>query len=114
MQNNRMKNIVVLKNLPSNIIDEAIVILKANKNSKRLQYVDNSSNMEYIESKTNSDYIIREAESVISNYILKIENNKKGKLKNFDLNKKFNRLKIYSICISIILLLIIIRNMIIK
>ena len=29
-----MKNIVVLKNLPSNLVEEAIVVLKANKRIK--------------------------------------------------------------------------------
>ena len=33
MQKNNVKNIVVLKNLPSNIVEEAIVILKSNKYS---------------------------------------------------------------------------------
>ena len=31
-----MKNIVLLKNLPSNIIEEAIVIVKNNKDARRL------------------------------------------------------------------------------
>ena len=31
-----LKNIIVLKNLPSNLIDEAIVVLKHNVNSKSI------------------------------------------------------------------------------
>ena len=31
MEENNLKNIVVLKNLPSNIVEEAIVVLKGNK-----------------------------------------------------------------------------------
>lgn len=35
METSNMKNIVVLKNLPSNIVEEAIVILKGNKKNKK-------------------------------------------------------------------------------
>ena len=34
MEKGQMKNIVVLKNLPSNLVDEAIVILKPNQGRK--------------------------------------------------------------------------------
>ena len=109
MQNSKMKNIVVLKNLPSNLIDEAIVILKANKNAKTLQYIENNSKKEYENRENSKEYAIREAESVISNYISKIENNKKIKNQNRGVNKKYNGLKRYSICVSIILFVCIIK-----
>ena len=112
MQKNNMKNIVVLKNLPSNIVDEAIVILKTNKNAKKLQYVENNTSVDFEETGNTSDYVIREAESVIANYISKIENSKKIKYKNRDINKKYNRLKKYSICISIVFLLSIVKILI--
>ena len=35
----QMKNMVVLKNLPSNIVEEAIVVLKPNKKVKNVQYI---------------------------------------------------------------------------
>ena len=34
MEANKMKNMIVLKNLPSNIVDEAFVILKPNSKIK--------------------------------------------------------------------------------
>ena len=37
----QMKNIIVLKDLPSNIVDEAIVILKNNSNVKKKETVEN-------------------------------------------------------------------------
>ena len=37
MSTENMKNMVVLKNLPSNIVDEAIVILKPNIKLKKLE-----------------------------------------------------------------------------
>lgn len=36
MEENNMKNIVVLKDLPSNLVDEAIVIFKQNVNVKNI------------------------------------------------------------------------------
>ncbi len=36
MEENNMKNIVVLKDLPSNLVDEAIVIFKENVNVKNI------------------------------------------------------------------------------
>ena len=35
METSNLKNMVVLKNLPSNIVDEAIIVLKANKKTKK-------------------------------------------------------------------------------
>ena len=37
METSNMKNIVVLKNLPSNLVEEAIVILKSSKKVKKLE-----------------------------------------------------------------------------
>ena len=34
MNSNQMKNIIVLKNLPSNLIDEAFIILKNKKRNE--------------------------------------------------------------------------------
>lgn len=99
-----MKNIVVLKNLPSNLVEEAIVILKTNKYAKRLEHIDkNNANNNCIKNKENKDYVVREAESVISNYITKIEKNKNEKAPIKNIEKKYKKLKLYSICASIIL-----------
>ena len=35
MDINNMKNVVVLKDLPSNIVDEAIILLKQNQKNKK-------------------------------------------------------------------------------
>ena len=35
MEESKLKNMVVLKNLPSNLIEEVIVILKSNKKVKK-------------------------------------------------------------------------------
>ena len=43
MPNNNLKNIVVLNNLPSNLIDEAIIILKSKKVARKLELIDNKT-----------------------------------------------------------------------
>ena len=42
MEASNLKNMVVLKNLPSNIVDEAIIILKNSKKIKKLEKVENN------------------------------------------------------------------------
>ena len=65
MEQEQMKNIVVLKNLPSNIIDEAFVILKSNTKIKSLERVDKNNHIQE-EQRKEDDYIVREAEMVIN------------------------------------------------
>ena len=110
MPNSNMKNIVVLKNLPSNLVDEAIVILKSNKNAKKLQYIERNNQIEYNNAKDNKDYVIKEAESVISSYISKIERNKKIRIFDNNIEKKYKKIKTYSIIVSIILILGLIKG----
>ena len=40
MENSNMKNMVILRDLPSNIVEEAIVILKSSKKVKKLEKID--------------------------------------------------------------------------
>lgn len=116
MDKDNMKNMVVLKNLPSNIIDEAIVILKPNVKLKSLDLAENNKNNK--DNKTNTDknksqlkenskkYIINEAKMVISNYLSKIENNKIKQIKvNKKMETKYKRLKAISIFLGIMFLL---------
>ena len=50
-----MRNIVVLKDLPSNIVEEAIIVLKENQKLKKVELVDaeNNKSREPINSKIN-------------------------------------------------------------
>lgn len=110
MDVNNMKNIVVLKQLPSNIIEEAIVILKSNKEVKNLEYIEQKANKEknkQIDNKNQKNYILKEAEVVISDYLEKIERQKERKYKNYNaLEKKYKRLKIVSIVSLVISMLL--------
>ena len=104
MNIDNMKNMVVLKDLPSNIVDEAIVILKPNIKLKSLDVSQNNIKNKKIKVENPKKYIINEAEMLISNYISKIENDKN---KNIKINKKIEdkckRLRMTSIILGIML-----------
>ena len=46
MESSNMKNMVILKNLPSNLVEEAIIILKSNKKAKKLEKIDKNNKIE--------------------------------------------------------------------
>ena len=103
MQANSVKNIVVLKSLPSNIVEEAIIILKSNKYAKKLQIIEKNNNKELEQAESNGkEYIIKEAEALLSGYISKIENNRCIERPNKSLKEKYKKLKKYSIIITIL------------
>lgn len=111
MDSEKMKNMIVLKNLPSNIVDEAIIILKNNKKVKAFKKAEIQNNGA-LESSESEQYIVREAEMVISNYLSKVE--KEKQIKSYSMKQmesKYRKLKITSIVLGIIVLLNIIINM---
>ena len=55
MEESKLKNMVVLKNLPSNLIEEAIVILKSNKKVKKLEKIDKEKRNEKEKIRTNEN-----------------------------------------------------------
>lgn len=92
MNNQDTKNVIILKSLPSNLIDEAIIVVKDKKKVKDINYSDlakykeengivqgsmKQEDLKKIESikKENRKYIIKEAETVVTNYIKRIEDN---------------------------------------
>ena len=109
MEESKLKNMVVLKNLPSNLIEEAIVILKSNKKLKKLEKIDKEKRNEEEKIKTNKnnkEFVIKEAEMIITSYITKIEENKQKNQKNkIEQTKKVRRLKNYAYISSVIILL---------
>ena len=107
MEVSNMKNMVVLKNLPSNIVEEAFVVLKANKKIKNLERVDGSKkSLSKDSSKKESDYMLKEAEMIVSNYISKIESIDKNsvfkKKTEWKKNKKLKKYAYFSTAIAII------------
>ena len=114
MRQSNVKNMVVLKNLPSNIVEEAIVVLKANIKVKQNEKIDKNGvngKRKDEEEKNNGknkddNYILKEAEMLISNYISKMEQ-KNEQRKNIEktINKKCKKMKKRIIVLSIIIFL---------
>lgn len=129
MKTDVMKNVIILKNLPSNLIDEAIVIVKDKKKIKDINYSEfikdggekfsSSANRQtssrviqgYMKEedlkkledtkKEERKYVIKEAEIVVTNYLNKIDNKiPEKKIKR--LEKSYKRAKKMSIILGII------------
>lgn len=117
MKQSGVKNMVILKNLPSNIVEEAIVVLKANIKVKNNEKIDknvkekNKSNVEENNEKNigkigDDNYILKEAEMLIANYINKVEQ-KNEQRKNIEktINQKCKKMKKRIILLSLIIFL---------
>ncbi len=102
MEASNLKNMVVLKNLPSNIVDEAIIVLKTNKKAKKLQKIEKNNQLDK-EEKKDKDYILKEAEMLVNSYISKVEikdikkDNVSQKQKN-----RYEKLKKYAIATTVL------------
>ena len=85
-----MKNMIVLKNLPSNLVEEAIIILKENNKIHKYQTVSPKEENLEEEERKQSGYIVKDAEMIIKSYLEKIENHSPQKEKNIKkLEKKY-------------------------
>lgn len=105
MDTNNMRNTVILKNLPSNLIEEAFVVLKKNQRIKKFEYVDNQKENFCFEKNQDKDneFVIKEAELLISNYIEKIENQDIcGNKANLEFEKKYKKMRKIAIILGII------------
>lgn len=112
MEENNMKNIIVLKDLPSNLIEEAIVILKENVNIKNMNKKKENIKVTTRGKVNSKKYIIKEAESVVANYIANLEKPKQMELTNNKIKKKYENLKKLTIFFAVIAVLGIIVNFI--
>ena len=122
MEKNNFKNMVVLKSLPSNIVEEAIVIFKdhvAIKSVKEIELSNKSSEEESninktIEKNRENDFAIKEAELVLSDYFKKLEQKNENtktfdKIKKEQIEEKYKKIKLYS---SIVTIFFLIENLI--
>ena len=116
MDTSQMKNIIILKNIPSNIVEEAIVVLKPNKRVKQLKYMDKSNSIEKNTKDNTKEYIIKEAEMIISTYINNIENKKNININGVkEVTQKYKRLKLLTfLLIGILIMYTVISIMPIK
>ena len=105
---NQMKNMVVLRNLPSNIIEEAFVILKPNK---KVRIINTKEDTE----EKSGDYIIKEAEMIITNYITDVEKENRIKSNTVEqIEHKYKKLKKINTIISILFAITIIFGILVK
>ncbi len=115
MDISNMKNIIILKNLPSNLIEEAIVILKQNKKVKKPELIENKkqkfSNEEHMKD-NKQNFIINEAQSVIADYISKVEEQDKSSKRQLnELKQKYKKLKVVSVTLGILMLICFVINL---
>ena len=97
------KNMVILRNLPSNLIKETYVVLKSRNQARKLQKIENARTKQQINKK--DEYIVKEAEMLVEEYVNKIQNQDKKVIVNLKNKKSYKRLKTYSFISSIIIIL---------
>jgi hypothetical protein len=102
METSKMKNMVVLKNLPSNMIEEAIVIFKENSKIKAKDVINKSNQLSQAQGKS-KDIIFKEAEMLVNDYVKRVESSKNRKIFDKKINDKF--LKKYSVVITILFII---------
>ena len=102
MEDIDLKNMVALKDLPSNIVKEAYVVFKSNKMIKKFQKINKNSEKKQERDSGDDDYAIKEAEMLVMDYIEKVEKSEKEAIGNSKVNKK---LKKYAYIASIIMFL---------
>ena len=102
METSKMKNMVVLKNLPSNMIEEAIVLFKENSKIKAKDVINKSNQLSQVQGKS-KDIIFKEAEMLVNDYVKRVESSKNRKIFDKKINDKF--LKKYSVVITILFII---------
>ena len=124
MDINKMKNIIIIKNLPSNLVEEAIVVVKDKKEPIDIDWIKTKENKKeknkkniiqgYMKEedfkkiegvqKENRGYIVKEAEMVVNEYLTKIEDNKnyKAKVKMEERYHKIKYINLVLLAISIL------------
>ena len=114
MNTGNLKNIVVLKDLPSNLIEEAIVVLKENQKIPKLEPASKDKKENESDMKKNSkDYIVTEAQMLIADYISRVEDKNKTENQSIQkLNKKCKWLKSVNQALLVSLVISILINFI--
>ncbi len=97
------KNIVVLKDLPSNMVEEAIVILKPNIKLEKVEEKKKENVKVGAKGIRNpKEYIISEAEEIVSQYISNLEKPKQLEITNKKLIAKYNRVKTLTVLFGLV------------
>ena len=114
MEMNSMKNMIVLKNFPSNIVEEVFVVLKENVKIHKVEMADKKGSKEKEKKQmSKQDSIVKEAEMLISEYVdtlqkkeFKVKNENKKMMEKYQKMKKITiLLSIFSVLSTIVILL---------
>lgn len=108
MQLSKMKNIIVLRGMSSNVVDEAIVVLKPNVKLKQSEY--NTKGKRSLNDKNKKMIVTKEAEDTINTYVKRLQ--KEAKIKENDRLKM--KYKFLQICNTVLVLAIIVAACIIR
>ena len=113
MERNAMKNMIILRDLPSNMVEEAYIVFKNNAKIHKVQKIEKRKIDAKEEKAKTTDYMVKEAEMIVSDYIARIEK-REYELGNGNqkLKEKYKRLKAITIflgmfsCLSLALILL--------
>lgn len=94
MQLSKKKNTIILKGMASNVVDEAIVVLKPNIKLKQLS--EKSRDGDYWIEQNRKMIVLKEAENTINTYMKKLEK-ENIKCNDKTLRLKYNFLKVCNI-----------------
>ena len=101
MNISQMKNIIVLKDLPSNLIDEAIVILKQGNKLKSKERIQKQNSFEENQ-EANYEIAIKEAEFIVQDYIKNLEKPKENQNNIKKMRVQYKKLQIFSFFLAIL------------
>jgi translation elongation factor EF-G len=95
MPNNKLKNTIVLKGMASNIVDEAIVVLKPNVKLKvpKTNGAENKVNQR-------QEFILKEAENVVNEYVNRLKKEEVLRI-NKSLKRKVIKARIVAVLLGI-------------
>lgn len=101
MDSKTMKKMVILRDLPSNMIEEAFIVFKDNVKIHKTQKVEKNKVVGKEEKVKSKEYMVKEAEMIVTDYISKIEQ-KEYEISNLNkkLNEKYKRLKALTIFLT--------------
>lgn len=104
MNVSHMKNIIVLKDLPSNIVEEAIVILKSGSKIKNEKVIDAKSYKSNFTENSEGNYetAIKEAEFLVADYMKKIEKTNENTPSIRKMKIQYQKLKVCSVLLGIV------------
>lgn len=102
MQLSKMKNIIVLKGMSSNVVDEAIVVLKPNVKLKQSEY--NAKGKRNLVDKNKKMIVTKEAENTINLYVKKLQKESRNR-EDHQLKRKYKFLQICNVALILTIMI---------